>query len=76
MYEATVVGFRHSTGSFQGNNYDNYMVHVTMAPTRDDHQGQMVMEVKVPARMGYVPRVGDEIILHYGPNGLSRVEVM
>lgn len=76
MYEAKVVGFRHSTGVFQGANYDNYILHVTMAPTRDDIQGQEAVQVKVPARMGYIPRVNDEIILHYGPSGLTRVEAL
>ena len=73
MYEATVVGFRHNKGTYNGVDYENYKVHVVCNAEDPDHTGQKVMEVKVPAKMKYVPRVGDLVELYYGPNGLERV---
>lgn len=73
MYEATVVGFRHNTGTYQGTPYDNYVLHVVADVQDPDHVGQKVMEVKVRSKMNYVPRLGDRLELYYGPNGLERV---
>lgn len=75
MYEGTVVGYKHNTGTYQGNPYDNYQVHVVCDSVSDDHVGQFVLIEKIRSKMGYVPRVGDRITLIYGPNGLDRVEV-
>ena len=73
MYEATVVGFRHNKGVFNGAEYENYKVHVVCDAQVPEHVGQIVMEVKVGKKLGYQPRVGDRIELYYGPNGLERV---
>lgn len=73
MYEATVVGYRHNQGTYQGVDYENYKVHVVADAQIDGHVGQIVMEVKIGKKMNYVPRVGDRIELYYGPQGLERV---
>lgn len=75
MYEATVVGFKHNTGTYQGTPYDNYNVHVVCDSQDPEFVGQQVMEVKIRSKMNYIPRINDRIILYYGPNGLDRVEV-
>lgn len=72
---ANVVGFKHNKGVYQGTPYENYNVHVVCDVDDPGFTGQRVMEVKVRAKMNYIPRVGDQLILHYGPNGLERVEV-
>lgn len=85
MYEIMVTGFCRNAGTYEGHQYDNWVIHGTTAHVNprltDPHrlkapfQGREAIVVKVPARFGYVPRVGDSLELVYGPQGLICVQV-
>lgn len=74
MYVYEVVGFRRYEGEYEGVKYFGYYLHCLHH--RDDVEGQAVTEIKVKSKQGYVPRLGDQISVIYGPRGIDRIEVM
>lgn len=76
MHKYQVVGFRPYSGEYEGRKYSGYYLHCLAHPNRDDFEGQMVKEIKCKSKYGYVPRVGDEILVTYGEYGIESIEVM
>lgn len=74
MYVYEVLGFRKYSGEFEGRKYSGYFLHCSYF--REGVEGHAVTEIKVKEKHGYVPRVGDQISVIYGPNGIDKIEVM
>lgn len=48
-----VVGVRHATGTFEGNNYDNFILYVTDSANDQNSYGICPQAVKVKAKVFY-----------------------
>lgn len=47
-----VLGIAHRSGTFNGNDYDNYIVHVAYdLPDQPNVQGRLTDSIKIPAKL-------------------------
>lgn len=76
MKLVNVVGFRAYNGEFEGKPYSGYYVHGVTDGADRGVTGSRVMEIKVRSKMGYTPRVGDQIYITYDESGISNIEVV
>lgn len=70
-----VVGFRQYSGEFEGKPYSGYYVHGVTDGQDRGVTGERVQEIKVRSKLGYTPRVGDQIYVTYDESGISNIEV-
>ena len=76
MFIYQVVGFRKYSGEYEGRKYSGYFLHCVGEPQRDDVEGQVVTELKIKEKLGYIPRVGDMIQITYNQYGICDVKVI
>lgn len=75
MKKYRVVGFSNYSGEFDGRPYSGYYVHcVSQYDPGQGFSGQRVKVLKIKEKVGYVPAVGDDIIVTYGEFGIEEVE--
>lgn len=70
-----VVGFRKYSGEFEGKPYSGHYVHCVTDGADKGVTGERVQEIKVKNKLGYTPRVGDQIFVTYDEYGIAGIEV-
>lgn len=76
MYQYEVVGFKPYSGEFEGRPYKGYTLHCVQNTILDGMEGKAVCTIKAKEKYGYVPRVGDDILVTYGPHGIEKIECL
>lgn len=75
MKKYRVCGFSKYSGEFEGRAYSGYYVScVSLDDPGKGFEGQRVKDLKVKERVGYIPCVGDEILVTYGEYGIEEIE--
>lgn len=72
MFFYHVTGFRRYEGTYQGKPYGGYFLYVTFQEAGTE--GEKTAEIKIKDKHGYHPRVGDDISVTYGPNGIVAIQ--